>query len=130
MVDRKSLTQFFLGSFIISVSAGFGLVKSYSGSVPWTILSLIFFLVGFRVCQNAVSSRNSSILPDRRQMIWGLEKWREIAFFFVGASAMGQGFIFLTSSISGQVVQYSFIGGFLILGGYVPMHIAFNKTLV
>lgn len=129
MEDKKSLAQFFLGSFIISVSSGFGLVKSYNENLVLTALSLGFFILGFRICQDAVS-KNNSLLPDINQTVSNLGKWKELILFSSGALLMSQGFIFLTSSISSQTVHYSFMGGILILGGYIPTHLVVNETII
>lgn len=126
MEDKKSLIGFLLGSLLISFSSGFGLVKSYSGDLIMTALSLSLFIIGFRICQEEVSD-DTKTLSD---LILNLPELEEGVLFVIGALLMSQGFVYLTTSIIEVSVLYSVIGGLLIFGGYLPTHYSINNTWV
>lgn len=128
-MELKPVILFSMGSGMISVGSGFGLIQSFSGNLFDVTASIVLFISGFRLCQHSISQRSlKSGLFGEGEI--GPIKWTRPILFAIGVPLMSQGFIFLMSSVETGYYIESLIGGGLIIGGYVPAHLSVNETFV
>lgn len=125
---REPVILFAAGSFLIALGSGFGLIQSYEGNTLLVAASLITFFSGYRLCQQSVSQEGLQ-LEVLKSYLFENNK-AKIAYLSTGTLMMSQGFVFLTSSIIGEGMMNSLMGGALIITGYVPAHLSINETVI
>lgn len=112
---RKSVVSFAIGSFLIALGSGFGLIQSYEGNTLFVATSLITFFSGYRICQQSLSKKGMEI--DKLKSYILSNNGAKMAYLLTGTLMMSQGFVLLTSSIIGSGMMNSLMGGaFVILG--------------
>lgn len=120
---------FAVGSVMIAIASGAGLVAAYRFDVVAVYLYLAVFLVGYKLAQLGLNDPHAlaSLNPHSRLLQM---RWADRISILGGSGFMGLGFVLLTQGIAGQQFLFSLASAIIMGSGYVLAHWGMNNTLV
>lgn len=131
---RENLSRIYLmiiGSGLITVSSGYGLVSAFKGNFLQAYISLIGFFSGYKVAQIGLHNGRDS-MKVFKSYITKIESYSrlDLISFMGGSILITLGFIALTQSIIEVNILLAATSAVSMGSGYIIGHWAINNTLV
>lgn len=120
-----------LGSSLISVTAGIGVIRGFKGEFVSVYLCLMGFIAGYKMAQIGIYNGKESgdIFTEYLRRIRTYGK-TDILSFFGGSIFMTMGYIMLTQGIIRASIFDTASSAVIMGAGYILVHWAINNTLV
>jgi hypothetical protein len=117
---------------MVSVAGGTGVYYSFQNATIEVMTSFILFVIGYRTCQITLDSQRKikDILKHNPITPTNKEETKLTALFLTGSLLFSQGFVQLAKTIQQFSIKSGILAGTLILGGYIPAHMAVNKRII
>ncbi|MFB6294338.1 MAG: hypothetical protein ABEI97_01115 [Candidatus Nanohaloarchaea archaeon] len=129
--DAASLAWFSIGSVLIAISSGFGLIAAFRFNVPMVYANMGLFFLGYKLCQIALHETGPELLSPAsvRERLQRLRVVDAIAIIG-GGGFMGIGFTLMAQAVTGQTILLGLSAGINLGGGYILAHWGINNRLV
>jgi hypothetical protein len=129
--DVNEFSWLVLGSIIIALSSGIGLVSSFAGRYLVVYISLLGFLLGYRICQIGVYNGKgaSSIIFKEGKGVLKTGNIDRLGLLS-GSLLISMGFVLLTGAIQTASLIQAANAAVIMGAGYMVTHWIVNNTLV
>lgn len=129
--NRFQFAWLVLGSSLIAVSSGIGIIRGFKGEYISVYLCLMGFIAGYKMAQIGIYNgrKSGDIFTEYLRRIKSYGK-SDILSFIGGSIFMTMGYVMLTQGIIQASIADTASSAVIMGAGYMLVHWAINNTLV